>query len=367
MIYGRTNRTVWLALAPAIALIGSGCGPSSPASEAEAGQEFIKTVNVEVQPVTRTDFTSYIRLTGEVEALNDVTLSAEESGVIERFFVEKGNYVRSGAALAKIRDNVLRAQVEEAMAAAELARERYERQRRLWEEEQIGSEIAYLEAKYQADLQAARVALLSERLRRTTIVTPISGIFDERYVDAGEMVAPGTPVARVVEVDRVKVTGGVAERFAAAVNPGDSAQINLDVLPDEEFIGVIGYVGSVVDERNRTFPIEIVIANPGRAIKPKMVASVEIANDRLQDVVVIPQDAVERTEDGYQVFVVVERDGGSFAESRPVRLGPMYANRVVIEEGLSAGEQLVVRGQQLVEAGNRVRIVSPAEFQASRG
>jgi membrane fusion protein (multidrug efflux system) len=352
-----------IALVAVLGLAAVGCSPSSSASEAEAGQDYTKTVNVEVAPVARTDFISYVRLTGEVEAMNDVTLSAEESGVIERFFLEKGHFVRVGDPIAKIRDNVLRAQVEEAVAAAELARERYERQRRLWEEEQIGSEIAYLEARYQADLQAARVTLLRERLERTTVSTPISGIFDERYVDAGEMVAPGTPVARVVEVDRVKVTGGVAERFAAAVNPGDTARISFDVLANQPFVGVLGYVGSVVDERNRTFPIEIVLDNPGRVIKPQMVASVEIANDRLRDVLVVPQDAIQRTEGGYQVFVAVERDGNIYAESRPVRLGPMYANRVVIEEGLSEGDRLIVRGQQLVEVGNRVRIVDQAEYE----
>ncbi|MGD2215240.1 MAG: efflux RND transporter periplasmic adaptor subunit [Gemmatimonadales bacterium] len=354
-----------LAFLPALGATVQGCSPSSSTSEAEAGQDFVRTVNVEVVPVVRGDFTSYVRLTGEVEALNDVTLSAEESGVIERFFFEKGSFVRRGAAIAKIRDTVLRAQLEEAIAAAELARERYERQRRLWEEEEIGSEIAYLEARYQADLQTARVTQLRERLQRTTLSAPVSGIFDERYVDAGEMVAPGTPVARVVEVDRVKVTGGVAERFAAAVSRGDTARIRLDVLPNQEFVGVLGYVGSVVDERNRTFPIEIVMDNPGRAIKPHMVASVEIANRRLQDVIVVPQDAIQRTEDGYQVFLAAARDGSLYAEARPVHLGPMYGNRVVVEEGLSEGDQLIVRGQQLVEAGNRVRIVNEAEFEAS--
>jgi multidrug efflux pump subunit AcrA (membrane-fusion protein) len=106
-----------------------------------------------------------------------------------------------------------------------------------------------------------------------------------------------------------------------------------------------------------------VMDNPGRVIKPHMVASVEIANRRLRDVFVVPQDAIQRTEDGYQVFVAVERDGSLYAEDRQVRLGPMYANRVVVEEGLSEGDRLIVRGQQLVDTGNRVRIVNEAEFQ----
>jgi multidrug efflux system membrane fusion protein len=114
----------------------------------------------------------------------------------------------------------------------------------------------------------------------------------------------------------------------------------------------------MVDPRDRTFPIEVVIDNPGRVIKPQMVANVLIANHRLQDVVVIPQSAIERTENGYQVYVAVEGDGELLAVARPVRLGPAYENLTVAEDGLSVGDRLIVRGHQLVEAGDRVRIVN---------
>ncbi len=351
------GRVAWLALALLVSGFAIGCSPSSQAKEADESDAFATVVNVEVADVVVTDFTAYIRLTGEVEALNDVVVSAEESGVVERFFLEKGEYVRRGMPLAKIDDRVLRTQVQEAAAAAQLANERFERQRQLWEEEQIGSEIAYLEAKYQAELQSARLDFLQTRLDRTVIKAPISGIFDDRYVDMGEMVAPGTQVARVVEVDRVKVTGGVPERFADVVQPGDSARINFEVR-EGELGGLISYVGSTVDPRNRTFPIEVVIDNPGRIIKPKMVANVLLASRRLGNVVVIPQSAIQRTEEGYEVFVVVERDGSLIAEPRPVRLGPSYENSTVVNEGLSVGDRLIVRGHQLVESGDRVRVVN---------
>jgi RND family efflux transporter MFP subunit len=359
MFYRKVEHVAWFALSLAAVLPIAACGSSGQESEAaEANGDFVRTVNVEVATVTPIDFTSFLRLTGEVGALNDVTMSAEESGVIERFYVEKGKFVRQGTEIAKIRDRVLQAQVDEAAAASGLATERYERQRRLWEEEKIGSEITYLEAKYQAELQLARLQTLRARLQRTTLRSPISGIFDERYVDVGEMVAPGTPVVRIVEIARLKVTVGVPERFALQVRPGVEGRIRLDVLPGQEFVGVILYVGSAVDQRNRTFPIEIEVENPGRVIKPRMVANVEVPADRLTDVLVVPQAAVLRTEAGYQVFVAVQRDGELSAEARSVKLGPSYANRTVIAEGLEAGDQVVVRGQQLVESGNRVRIVN---------
>lgn len=318
-----------------------------------------RVINVEVTPVSLSPFVDFIRLTGEVEALHDVTISAEESGPIERFMVEKGSRVRAGQAIAKIDDAVLRAQMDEAQAMADLAREQYERQRRLWEDEQIGSEIAYLSAKSSAAAAQARLATLRARLARTVIRSPVDGIFDERYVDVGEMAAPGTPVARVVAIGQVKVVGGVPERFAQSVEPGDSAWINLDVMPDRTFVGAITFVGTSVDERSRTIPIEVLLDNSDGVAKPRMVANVRIERERFDSAVVVPQDVVVRTEDGYQVFVVGRREGAQVAEPREVKLGPSYGNRVVIADGLYVGDPLITLGHRLVEAGSLVRVVNP--------
>jgi len=94
-----------------------------------------------------------------------------------------------------------------------------------------------------------------------------------------------------------------------------------------------------------------------------MVANVLIANSRLEDVVVIPQSSIGRTEDGYQVFIVEDVSEALLAKAQLVRLGPSYENLVVVEEGLSVGDQLIVRGQQLVEPGDRVRIVNEASAE----
>ncbi len=319
-----------------------------------------RVVNVEVTPIGVSSFVDYIRITGEVEAMYDVTISAEESGTILRFSAEKGARVRRGQVLAKIDDAVLRTQVAEAEALSDVAQEQFERHRRLWEEEQIGSEIAFLQARSTAAAAAARVETYQARLARTEVKAPVTGIFDEKFVEVGEMVAPGTPVARVISVDRVKITGGVPERFALFVQPGDSARVTLDPLAGQEFFGTIQFVGTSVDPRNRTFPIEIVLANPGRAIKPMMVANVQVTRERLQDVVVVPQQVVLRTEDGYQVYVAATRNGNLVAEARPVVLGPSFGNRTVIESGLEVGDRLITVGERLVDNGSFVNIVASA-------
>ena len=323
----------------------------------ENGAAFARVVKVAVREVRPDTFVDYIRATGEVEAMSDVMLSAEEGGVIREFYVAKGAAVEAGQPIAKIDDAVLAAQVDEARAAAQLAREQHERQRQVWEEEKIGSEMGYLQAKSQADAAAARAAALEARLTRTVIRAPTAGVFDEKLMDVGEMAMPGSRIGRVVSARRVKVTAGIPERFAADVRVGTAARVTFDIFPRDTLVGRVGFVGSTVDPANRTFPIEIAIDNARRLIKPSMVANIHVVRERLTGVMVLPQDLVMRTEEGYQVFVVTERDGASFAEARRVILGPSYGNRVVISEGLAAGDRVIGAGARLVDHGSRVQIV----------
>ena len=358
-----TNSMKGLLLAGLVA--GSvACQPADGAPVSGQGDgTAARVVNVQVITVQPSVFVDYVRATGEVEALSDVTISAEESGVIREFYVEKGATVRAGQPIAKINDAVLKPQTDEARAAAVVAQEQYRRQQQVWDTEKIGSEIGLLQAKSAAEGAAARAAALEARLERTVLRAPVAGVFDEKLIEVGEMAMPGVPVARVVSTQKVKVTAGIPERFAADVRDGTAARLTFDVFPGREFTGRVSFVGSTVNRENRTFPIELVLENPGRLIKPRMVASVQVARARLEHALVVPQGAVLRTEAGYQAFVVTEREGNLVAEARRVRLGASYENRVVIDSGLVAGERLVTVGQRLVDAGSRVRIVSAEEKQ----
>jgi RND family efflux transporter MFP subunit len=347
-----------------ISVVG-GCGSpevsgteAGGADGAAGGGAYVKVVNVETRVIEPSDFTSYVRLTGAVQAYHDVVVGSQESGMIERFLVLKGSRVRAGQAIARIDDEILAAQVDEARAATSLARERYERQRQLWEDEGIGSEIAFLQTKYEAESAEARLAFLQARLDRHTITSPISGVLDDRYVDAGEIVAPGTPVARVLTVDRLKIVGGVPDRFGPYVARGGIAVLSFDAMPGRTLEGRIEFVGAAVDERNRTFPIEILLDNPDGLLKLQMVANVRVATERLEAVVVVPQEVVLRTETGYEVYVVSGGPGETVAEARRVELGPGFENEVVVAAGLEEGDRLIVKGHQLVDAGDRVRVVS---------
>jgi membrane fusion protein, multidrug efflux system len=351
----RSDRQTVVAGILALALAGAGCtGDARAESNEEAA--FQRMVNVAVEPVAPGPFRETIRVTGTVRADRDVVVSAEEAGIVRELLVPRGAAVRAGQPLARIDARVLETQVREAEARAALARETWDRRKRLFEDDRVGSELAYLEARYQWEQAEAAVATLRERLQRTVVRAPGGGIVDERLVEVGAMVSAGSTVARIVRIDPIKVAAGIPERFADDVAVGAAARVTFDVFPGRPVDGRIGFVGTTVNPRNRTFEIEVVIPNPGGSIKPEMVANVEVTRQDLDAAIAVPQDALVRVEQGFVAFVAENDGGADVARTRPVTLGATQGNRVVVHAGLEPGDQLIVVGHKQVADGDRIRI-----------
>lgn len=356
----------WMFGALLLAVGAAGCGGDVEAGdtgEANDTEGFARIINVEVRELSTSEFQENISLTGTVEAHRDVMVGAEEGGTIVQVFRDKGVRVAAGQAIAKIDDRILTAQVNQARAQAALARESWERRKRLYEQDQVGSELAYLEAKYTAEQAEASLAALEQRLSNTVIRSPIAGILDDRMIEVGTMVSPGTATARVIDLDPVKITAGVPERYALDVKAGAAASVTFDVLGDETFGGTISYVGAAVNPRSRTFPVELTLPNREALIKPEMVANVSVVRGVTSEAVVVPQEALVRVEDGYVAYVVESDGGHEVARTRRVERGPAQRNQVVITAGLEPGDRLIVVGQQQVENGDRVRVVGTNEAE----
>lgn len=361
-----TNRHAVLGVMLVVAMLPavSGCNAGQAQGEsaaADTAETNARVVNVETIEVQAEPFADRVDATGQVMANRDVVVASEESGVVRNILVEKGTRVSAGQPIVRIDDRLLRAQYDQAVSEAALARETYERQRRLWEEDSIGSELAFLRAKYAAETAAANARALETRLERTTIRAPIEGVLDARLVEIGSTLSPGSPVARIVDADPLKVIAGVPERYAGEVRTGARAIVSFDNGRTVE--ARASFVGTAIDDQSRTFPIEVVVQNEGGNLKPGMVANVRVARGTQHDAILVPRDAVMRVQSGYIVYVATERDGQWIAEARAVATGSGDAGRVVITDGLVAGEQVIVAGQQQVAGGDLIRVQRREEGQ----
>ena len=178
------NRSKLFALvALATPVLVASCGPSGEANGAQPAAEQqpappTRIIDVETAVVEPREFVEYVAVTGAVAADREVVVSSEEAGVIREVFVDKGARVSAGQPIAKIDDAVLSAQYAQAQAEADLAAETWERQRRLWEEDSIGSEIAYLRAKLRIGGPSLFLALAADAAWLAVLLATSGTAFD---------------------------------------------------------------------------------------------------------------------------------------------------------------------------------------------
>jgi membrane fusion protein (multidrug efflux system) len=191
----------------------------------------------------------------------------------------------------------------------------------------------------------------------TRLTTPITGRIEERFVERGELVNPGSPVVRVVDTRRVKVRAGVPERYAADIVEGASTWIRVPSLGIEAE-AQLTFVGRVVDAKSRTFPVEVELENTSVQLKPEMVVDIAIERRSLEDAIVVPQTALIRDDQGTGIYVVVQEGDREVAVRRNVVTGPSFNGMVVIESGVQPTDQVVIVGQSNLTDGNPVQVVN---------
>jgi multidrug efflux pump subunit AcrA (membrane-fusion protein) len=207
-------------------------------------------------------------------------------------------------------------------------------------------------ARFRVKQSEAAFSLAKKRLNDTRIKSPIRGLITRKMVEAGDLVAVGTPIANVVDITRVETEVGVTEKELPYIRGDSQAVASVVAYPHRTFPGWIVFVGLKADGATGTFPVKIEFENPSRVLKPGMVAEVRIEKETHQEVVIIPQDAVVDKVNRKVIFVI---ENGRSRE-RSVELGPAVREEVIVRNGLAAGETFAVVGQQSLKNGSRVRI-----------
>lgn len=326
------------------------------APEAEV-EEVIRRVNVRTEAIEPSEFASYLRLVGTVETSDDIQIYAEVSGELEDYFINEGDRVTKDQVIAKIDDTKLLQTKAQLVAATEQAKENYERLKKIYEEENIGSEINYLNAKYAYEQSQAQLNSIEVDLGATEVKAPFAGKVETFIVEEGEIAIPGSPLVRLIGSEKFVLSAGVPARYADVVRVNDEVDIWFDTQNSDTLSGVISYVANSINTQNRTFKIEVVLPKNRFAYKVDMVANLRLQTFSDEDVVVISEEFVYREDDGYIVYVSGKDDqGNDVALKKEVTLGPSYRTRVIIESGLTVGDELITIGSAFLNEGMRIQI-----------
>lgn len=170
---------------------------------------------------------------------------------------------------------------------------------------------------------------------------PIDGVITERNVTVGELVDKSKPVYTISDPTRLWAIAEVKERDIAAVKLDQDAVFAVLAYPEAQFHGKVVLIGNQVEPGSRTVEVRIAVDNADGRLKAGMFADVEIVTTVLDNVLIIPDHALET--EGDQQIVFVALDGNRF-EKRVVKPGLEQSGHVQILEGVKAGETIVTEG-----------------------
>ncbi len=312
-----------------------------------------KLTVVKIKPIKAQNFTESYNIVGVVKPYVEATLSSEEGGLITYLRVDKGDRVGRGQTIARLKKDVDFASYEQSLAQYELALSNFERTESLYLDD-VATEQQYTDAKLQLDIAEKTTDVYRRRLSKSSVRSPINGVVDEKYMFRGEVSAPGSPIVKIVDVSRVKVSAGIPERYINDVSKGSKVKITFDILPGEEYNGTVNYVSPTLSKINRTFEIEVVLNNPDRKLKPEMSANVQVTRFSVDNAIILSQDLIVDFGEEKYVFVL-END---IAKKRVVTIGGRNGNDILIESGLKPGDKLIYEGYQSLVDGDKVKVIN---------
>ena len=309
-----------------------------------------KSKSVTLLTAEKSRFAKYVDIQGEVTSKENILVSAETGGTIKSISVSEGQRVSRGQTLASIDADIIYSNIAEAENALSLATTVYEKQKRLWDQN-IGSEIQFLEAKNNKENLEKKIATLNTQLSKTRVKAPFSGTVDQVVAHAGETVGAGTPIARVVNLSNVQVEAEVSESYIGKFKKGDEVLIEFPAI-DRRDTGKIKAVGQFINPGNRTFVIEIDMKNKSGLLKPNLLANLKLLEYQSDDKVVIPSRLVQQSLDGDFTYTMTK---DSIVQKNILETGNSYDGKIEILSGLEAGYLVIDRGSRDVIIGDKIK------------
>jgi Cu(I)/Ag(I) efflux system membrane fusion protein len=332
---------------------------------------------ISTEPVVRTEPRAEVRLLGRVEHDESRlrTVTPWTGGRIDRLLVrETGTRIRKNRVVAKLYSPEIYAATRELVLAAEQARKLGRGDLRA-----AGLGASTLEAARTRlrllgvpDDEVARIERSGKAPQHVEVRSPFAGTVLERHVEEGQYVSAGTPLFSVADLSELWVQIDAYESDLPYLSVGQEVEFTVEGVPDEVFVGKIGFIDPVLDRQNRTARVRVEVENRDGQLRPGMFASAVIlaGGDAAKSQLVVPNSAPLFTGRRSIVFVELPSQSRPTFELREVRLGPQAGPVYPVLAGLSEGEKVVTRGAFLLDAdlqlaGGRSMMTLPDDSAAS--
>ncbi len=319
---------------------------------AEIGVNATNDKLVEIQTVSVQSFSSDLKVEGTIDADQSTIATAKMPGTVMNINTEVGSKVSKGQILASLdNSSALKGKLELEQQVA-FATTVFDKQRRLWEKG-VGTEIQYLSAKNQKEALEKSLNTLNNNIDMYNIKSPINGTVEAVDVKIGQVTAPGMPIFKVVNMSTIKVVANISEAYADKVTVGDVVTVELPDL-NQTIKAKVSFASNFIDPLNRTFKVEVKL-NGIKDVKPNMVAKLSIIDYVNPKAIVVPSNAIQRTESEMFIMVAKQDKNKMIAEKRTIVIGKTNQDLTEVISGISENETIIVNGFQELTTGQVVK------------
>ncbi|MCH7315606.1 efflux RND transporter periplasmic adaptor subunit [Acinetobacter sp. ANC 3882] len=304
----------------------------------------LSTVKQQITPRTLSSI-------GELEAIRQVQVSSESTGVIEQIYFQSGQYVKKGQLLVQLKTNVEQGNLGQLQAKLKQAEMTYNRTKQLIDSHAI-SRAEMDTALADRDMTRAEIQQLQATIQQKSIRAPFSGIIGIRQVHQGQYLQAGTGIANLVDTQQLLANFTLDEQLAARLKTGQSVQLKIDAFPEQSFSAVVNAIEPMIS-KSRTITGQATLNNQHQQLKPGMYAKLDIQEANLPSLV-LPETAITYTAYGNTVFLVKHDNKKLTVQRVAVELGERHQGWVEVQSGVKAGDQVVVSGQLRLSDGMQV-------------
>lgn len=314
---------------------------------------FINDVNAAVLVKTGSpsihSFESSLAFLGTFEPSRQNTIGSDANGKLVSIRFEEGDQVRQGQLLAKVDDEMLQLQLQNADVGLEGQKNDDRRYSNL-EKENAVSGVQVEKTRLGVRSGELQKKQIQKQIKSTSIVAPYSGVVTKKMIDLGSFVGQGTPLFELTDISSLKLTVNVPERDVLKFRLGQAVAIRADIYGDKEFPGKITNI-SVVADRAHNFKVQITVPNPKRELMAGMYGSVRLKNNASVTRLAVPRVALVGSSKNPQVYVV----RNNVAHLTTFNAGTSDGDYIEVVSGINKGDVIVVKGQVNLQDKTKIK------------
>ena len=295
-------------------------------------------------------FENNLSLSGSVEANGQVEIRSEVSGIVESINFKEGSNVNKGQLLFKVNDAELRAQLSQTSTKEKLAGENERRANLLLQKEAISQEEYDISRAEYASVKA-QSQLIKAQIAKTSVRAPFSGKIGLRSISQGTYITPTVLVAKLVNIEKVKISFSIPEKYAAQVKMGAVIEINVSGST-KKYTAKVYAIEPEVEITTRTLKIRAIADNIDGKLFPGTFADVKLPLSTINDAIVVPTEAIVPVQDGKKVFI----SNMGKAKEIMVEATTRTDTSILILSGLKAGDTLITSGVMSLKNDTPVKV-----------